>query len=48
MINLAGQLHFFIRAAIDLDIGRIMGFVIDRAILTKIDITIGFFELFLW
>ena len=48
VIDLASQSHFFIGAAMGLDISKTMGLTIDGAVSTKTDITIGFFELFLW
>ena len=50
VIDLAGQPHFFIRATISLifDLDRAVNLAIDRIILRKTNIAIGFFELFLW
>ena len=48
MVDLASQPHFFIRAVVNLDISRIIGLAIGRAISTGSDITIGFSKLSLW
>ena len=47
MVNLIDQRYFFDRAAMSLDIGEIVDLVIGGAILTKTNITISFFGLFL-
>ena len=42
MVDLAGWLYFFVRAAVGLDIGGMVGLAIGGAVLTEIDITINF------
>ena len=44
-MDLASRLRFFIGAAMGLGIGRIVGLAIGGAILTGIDVAIGFFKL---
>ena len=48
VVNLAGQSHFFVRIAISLAFGGTMGLIIDEIVSMEINITVGFFELFLW
>ena len=47
VVDLASQSRFFVRVAISLRIGRAVSLAIDRAILTRMNIIIGFSELFL-
>ena len=50
IVSLANWLHFFARAAVGLtdSLDKIVGLAIDRAILSKTNVAIGFSELFLW
>ena len=48
MIDLTNQPHFFIRAIISLNIGRVVGLGISKAILIGTDNAISFSRLFLW
>ena len=48
VVDLVSQLHFFIRAAMGLGIGKTVGLSIGRAILMETDVAVGFFRLFLW
>ena len=45
IVDLVGQPHFFVEAAISFAIGGIMGLAIDRAVSTEMDVTISFFGL---
>ena len=47
-MDLADRPRFFVRTVMGLNISRAVGLAIGRAILTGIDITIGFFGLSLW
>ena len=47
MIDLASQPRFFVKAVVGLVIGRAVGLAIGGAILIRMDIAVGFFELFL-
>ena len=47
VVDLVDQPYFFDRAAMSLGIGEIVDLVIGGAILTRTNITIGFFRLFL-
>ena len=46
-MDLAGQLYFFIKTVVSLDISEAIDLAIDRAVLSRTDITIGFSGLFL-
>ena len=48
IVNLADWPCFFIRTAVGLGIGGVVGLTISGAVLIRMDITIGFFELSLW
>ena len=45
VVNLAGWPHFFIGAAIDLNIGKVVGLAIGGAISIGTDIAVSFFGL---
>ena len=45
VVDLAGQPHFFIRAAVSLDINGVVSLAIIRAVLIRTNIAIGFFGL---
>ena len=47
VIDLANQPCFFVRAIMSLDIGRMIGLAINRAISIGMNIAISFFKLFL-
>ena len=47
MMNLASQLYFFIRAAMGLDISRVIGLAISKAVLIRTNVAIDFSGLFL-
>ena len=48
MVNLAGQPHFFVGAAVGLGIGGAVGLVVDGAVSTGTDVAVGFSGLSLW
>ena len=48
MVDLTGWPHFFVGAAISFAIGEAVGLAIGGAILTKMDIAIGFSGLSFW
>ena len=45
VVDLRGQPHFFIGAAMSLGISRVISLAISRAVLMGTDVAIGFFEL---
>ena len=47
-VSLAGQPYIFVETVVGLAIDEVVGLAIGRAILTKADVTVGFFRLFLW
>ena len=45
VINLIGRPRFFVRAAVGQGIGKAIGLAIDGAVLTEMEVVVGFFEL---
>ena len=48
VVDLAGQLRFFVGAAVGLGIGRAVGLAVGGAVLIGTNIAVGFFGLSLW
>ena len=48
VVILAGQSHFFVEAAVGLAIGGTVGLAIGGAVLTEMDVAVGFSGLSLW
>ena len=48
VVDLAGQPHFFVGAAVGLGISGAVGLAIDGAVLTGTDVAVGFSGLSLW
>ena len=48
VVDLAGQPHFFVGAAVNLAIDGAVDLAISGAVLTGIDVAVSFSELFLW
>ena len=45
VVDLASRSHFFVGAAMDLNIDGTMGLAIDKTVLIETDVTVGFSEL---
>ena len=48
IVDLESWPRFFVKAVVGLGIGRAVDLAIDGAVLMEMDITVGFFRLFLW
>ena len=48
VVDLVGQSRSFVRAAVGLSIGEVVGLAISKIVLTEMNVAVGFFGLSLW